>query len=775
MNLDDDSLYELLPAYHRERDAALGFPLRALFRVLSRDGAQAVEADIDAWQDALFVETCAETLLPRLAALVGAEPLRPLPRGAEVSMRAFIGNVIRYRRAKGTPLTLELLARDVTAFNAKAVEFYARLATTLTVRAPRTERAATALIRDPEVRALHGTAFDRNARVPDVRSIARARGRYNLPNVGVFVWRRDCQPYDAPEHDDGALDFTAAELEAVPPALPWGVHAGHFALVPPSRTVPLFAPPRATEGVSPSVCDVPDRLRRLPLWRELEARRSARAKGVAGPVDGWFTGREAVVVYVQRGAGQPFRRLPAEELMIGALEPDGGPPAVPPWTRPDPTKDYRDAANAVVPLPVTAVLDPTNGRLVIAKPAAQADVTAVRLSYATGRPGEIGGGAYERGAPQEVPPGAQVYLVGLGPLGSATRATSLADALAQWTAANLPGTAYVVIADNSGDPPDAVQPSLDLIVPRGRRLVIVAAEWRPSANAALGSPGRLVRRSRSALLQRPIAVKAAPAVPNVPAGELELDGVRLDAGLDVAADALSALTLRHATIAPFDAPSVSLAGDAERPLDVTLERCLCGAILGGARVDRIRVAESVVTRAIVVASIGAANADVILERVTVFGAVDAKTLEASDSILLGPVDVARRQVGCVRYSYVDPDNALPRRFRCQPDLAREARAATLGRALTGDELEAERLRTRPVFIDDAPDEPAFAMLRIDAPREIALGGEHDTEMGAYGFAAHALRIANLTDLFVDYLPLGLEAATLGADRANSDALRSQMP
>ena len=69
-------------------------------------GAHVVDADLDRLHDAMFVETCAEELLPRIAALVGVRPLRPLPPSAAVSMRAFVGNVLHYRRAKGTPLTL---------------------------------------------------------------------------------------------------------------------------------------------------------------------------------------------------------------------------------------------------------------------------------------------------------------------------------------------------------------------------------------------------------------------------------------------------------------------------------------------------------------------------------------------------------------------------------------------------------------------------------------------------------------------------------------------
>lgn len=775
MNLEDDSIYELLPAYHRLRDAQLGYPLRALARVLSRDGAQVVEADINAWQDALFVETCAESLLPRLAELVGAEKLRPLPPSAEVSMRAFIGNVLRYRRSKGTALTLELLARDVTAFTAKAVEFYARLSATLTVRAPRVDRHATAVLRDPEVRALHGGAFDRNSRVPDVRSIARARGRYNLPNVGVFLWRLDCQPYDAPEKD-APNSYTAHDLAGVPPTLPWEGHAGHFTLAPQARSLQMFAPARSREGVSPSLQDVPERLRRLPLWRELEARRAARALGRT-PEQGWFASLEPFTVYLRRQGRTRFRRLPPEEILIGALVPDAAVP-VPPWTRPAPTLNYSQADGTPKALPVSVVIDPATGRIVCTQPpAGETDVAELRVSYASGQPGELGGGAYDRGAPESVPSGALVYVVGAGPATPGTiQMPTLAAALAQWQTDGTGRRGFIVVTDNSVDLPNVMEPTLVLAMPRSSELDIVAADFRPPIGATPDVIGFLVRRSRRALLLRPLQVKATLVAGGPDAGKLKLDGVHCEAGIIVNARALRALSLRHAGLRPLDGVALKAAGHAREPMSVDIERSLCGALEIGTFVDRVSLRECVVTKSAAGSSIAATDSELELNRASVYGAIAAKSLEASDSILLAPTTITRQQIGCIRYSYVDPQGSkLPRRYRCQPDLAIEARVQALGRLLTPDELRAETLRVLPVFIDNDPDEPAFAMLGLDAPREIACGAEGDTEMGAYGYTGNALRVANLTDLFVDYLPLGLEASPIGADRANNDALRRNQP
>ena len=72
-------------------------------------------------------------------------------------------------------------------------------------------------------------------------------------------------------------------------------------------------------------------------------------------------------------------------------------------------------------------------------------------------------------------------------------------------------------------------------------------------------------------------------------------------------------------------------------------------------------------------------------------------------------------------------------------------------------------------------DPAYALPTLATPREIAFGGEDETEMGAYRFLGGAIRIANLTDLFADFVPFGMEAAALSADRSSVDASRRNLP
>ena len=76
MRNDDGTseLYELLPAVYRLRDAEAGYPLRALLAVVAEQ-ADLVRDNIAGLWDDLFVETCAEWVIPYIGDLVGNVPL----------------------------------------------------------------------------------------------------------------------------------------------------------------------------------------------------------------------------------------------------------------------------------------------------------------------------------------------------------------------------------------------------------------------------------------------------------------------------------------------------------------------------------------------------------------------------------------------------------------------------------------------------------------------------------------------------------------------------
>jgi hypothetical protein len=126
--------------------------------------------------DDQFIETCARWVAPYIGDLIGYRVLHGVvPEVA--SPRAEVANTIAYRRRKGTASVLEQLARDVTGWPARAVEFFERLVTTQYMNHPRSLAQATVDLRDHEGLAWvaqQGGGFDDLAHTGDVRRIDAA-------------------------------------------------------------------------------------------------------------------------------------------------------------------------------------------------------------------------------------------------------------------------------------------------------------------------------------------------------------------------------------------------------------------------------------------------------------------------------------------------------------------------------------------------------------------------------------------------------------------------
>jgi hypothetical protein len=138
-----------------------------------------------------------------------------------------------------------------------------------------------------------------------------------------------------------------------------------------------------------------------------------------------------------------------------------------------------------------------------------------------------------------------------------------------------------------------------------------------------------------------------------------------------------------------------------------------------------------------------------LQRCTVLGEVRVRELElVSESILAAPAYAVRRQAGCVRLSSVAPGSRVPRRFRCQPDLALAAAAPELAPAVEA--------RLAPHFTSTRYGDPGFAQLSPMCARELREGAEDGAELGAFKRLQQPQREANLTRRLEEYMPVGLD-------------------
>lgn len=168
-----------------EQKAETG-PLKALLSIIAEQTA-VLEEDLAQLYDDLFIETCAEWVVPYIGDLIGVRGVVPFP-GAAFTRRAEVANAIAARRRKGTAFMLEQLARDVTRWDAHVVEYFKVLATTQFMNHLRPQNRS---FPDLSFRttALINTPFDDVARTADVRNISSGSGKYNIPNIGIWLWR----------------------------------------------------------------------------------------------------------------------------------------------------------------------------------------------------------------------------------------------------------------------------------------------------------------------------------------------------------------------------------------------------------------------------------------------------------------------------------------------------------------------------------------------------------------------------------------------------------
>jgi len=401
-------LYELLPALYRLRDAERGFPLREVLEIISAQ-ADIIKQNIDGLWDDVFVETCADWVIPYIGDLVGNTPLHEVA----ARRRADVAKTIYYRRRKATLPMLEELARDVTGWHAHAVTFFELLGWTQNLNHLRFQEAPVHDVRDPIVFDRVGTVnlrnmdaldrlngpFDIICHTVEVRPISRTEGWYDIPKIGFFLWRLRHYP----------LAGVTAGQASVP-------HGYHFS--PLGNPAPLFTDPE----------------------READPTGLATEIHVPGPIrpvafhfsPGDYYGPDRSFVIYRGPQVDPNRLVPLSEIMC---------------------KDLRSTWEA--PPGNKVAVDVRLGRLAFAPGEEPAD--GVTVSYNYGFSAGMGGGPYDRQRPAPRPdqpaptgpdtvadPEALDVLISVPTAGINT----LADALGRWDQAAHPTKAVIQIEDN---------------------------------------------------------------------------------------------------------------------------------------------------------------------------------------------------------------------------------------------------------------------------------------------------------------------------------------
>jgi hypothetical protein len=745
MSVNPDRLYELLPAIHRQRDEQQGYPLQALLRVIGEQ-VQLLEDDIERLYENSFIETCDDWAVPYIGDLIGYRPLNEAGTndgGSPARQRVLIprrevADTLAWRRRKGTLALLEVLAEQVAGWPARAVEFQRLLAWTQHLNHQHRQRGRTVDLRHCRALDALDGPFDQLAHTVDVRRVpsGRSLGRYNIASVGLFLFRLRAYP-----------------VTRTPAYCHEGLGARCYSFSVLGNDAPLFIRPRAedepTDIAQPA--NLPQPIRRRWL--------GGHGQQGIGPLYGaGLSFTISAPDWPKRGAAQPIPK----ELIVPADLSD--------WRR------YKVQRG-------TVAVDPVLGR--IAFPETTSLKKGVTVSYHYGFSADMGGGEYARTL--RAPPGARLLRVG-----REKEFTSINAALDTWNTEKLQPrkvlAAVIEIAD-SGVYTEAIRISLApgeslqiRAASRARPVLRLLDQVADGSDALSIEGGAASRFTLDGLLVTGRGLRITGPEPREHAEHAERKGHKQDRGVDgCAADDdgdLCDVRIRHCTLVPGwgvhcdcaprrpTEPSIELI---HTRASLTVEHSIIGAISVTANeVDRdpaaVVISDSIVDAtapgqtAIASCDQALAFARVRIARCTVIGKVLAHAVElAENSLFIGELRVGRRQLGCVRFCHIEPGSRTPRRFQCQPDLARQA----AGDAEDG-ELETQRVRPRFTSLRYAT--PGYCQLHADCADEIRRGADDQSEMGVFHDLYQPQRDANLRTRLHEYSPAAMESGVIYANQ-----------
>ena len=733
MSFNLKKLYELLPALYRIRDTELGIrlltpserlaiktatgdansfpdeyingPLKSLLSIIAEQ-VSVLEENLDQLYDDQFIETCAEWAVSYIGELVGTRSLLSIP-DAPFSQRGEVANTIGYRRRKGTASVVEQLARDVTGWNANVVEYFQLLATTQYMNHLRPENLSMTGLRKWELLEYVDTPFDKTVRTIDVRRIEKKRGKYNIQNIGIFLWRlNNYSSTKSPAYKVDALRYTFNPL---------GLDEPIYNLPVTEDEITHLAEP----------LNVPMPISRLVLKNYLET---------------YYGKDKSLLVYpdINTPVLPELASPPAAALgdiisicNLSNLYDSGG--VLLGWAH----------------MPTNKIaIDPVLGR--IAFPSGMPPPTNVYTTYYYGFSAEMGGGEYARadgfteGLPRIAKVGSGIVTITDLTTGImlSTFGGTIQDALNQLAITG--GT--VEIEDN-----EYYFEAPVIRVATGKTIEIRAAdECRPVL--VMASEMKIEAEANSTVILNGLLISGSRL--RVPASY----------GSPVVTNQLQLLKILHCTFLPLASPAIKAV--AAQPVEpriviqsadtiIEMDKCITGAfrVTDGAKVklnncivDALDENEVAYAGELGYDPGGTLN----VQNSTIIGKVYTTMMElASNTIFMAgmipsatwpaPVRAQRLQQGCVRFSYFSPGSKLPRPYHCQP--ANTAVAA----------------RVRPIFTSLIYGDPGYCQLSKHCAAEITRGADDEAEMGAFHNLYQPQREANLRTRLDEYLRFGLEA------------------
>lgn len=690
----DELLYNHIPAVYRRRDITEGEPLRALLSIIEGE-YKALEHDIDRLYDNWFIETCDEWVAQYIADLLGIRGLHPGSPGV-FSQRAYVANTLAYRRRKGTISVLEQIAMDTTGWHAKAIEFNRLLSATQNLNHLRKANLTSVDLGDPDKLELINGPFEIATHTADVRNMSGSSGKYNIPNIGLFLWRlqsykvTEKQLHRVPVSDDSKLKC--------------------YTFHPLGYDIPLFNKPQTEAKIShlAEEINVPAPIRRIAFSK----RRSH-----------YYGSERSLTIYIN-GKEIDGDMVVGMDLSV--------------WRKPQ--------VNRVA-------VDVELGRLSFNSDSyfVNKEQPTVLADYNYGFSADIGSGPYSRtDSLAKLGSSNEFYVEVHKDIDTDTLQKAM-DKCADHFAGNAKHSAIIRITDSSN-----YGGNFDFKIPNNRRIVIEAADEQSPFLGVFGKINVNTEGNKGFLVLNGLFIKGCIEIgSNV---EVEINNCTILTGKDPEGGNFPAHCYMDAIKAQKNAVNIG----------VTISKSIVGPIRLPCEINHLTIRDSIVGAPIVdkghrpaIAANNKYEKDkgyqpdygppATIERSTILGSVHLKELSmASEVIFTKPVFAQRLQKGCVRYSYVPAESRVPRRFRCQPDLALKG---------VNDQNERNNIvaRIAPIFASVHCQHPAYVQLGLNCAEEIRTGAEDGSEMGAFCHLKQPQREANLRESFKEYLKFGMKA------------------
>ena len=686
-------------------------PLQSLLMVIGEQ-LEILAEDLDQLYDDQFIETCAPWVIPYIGDLIGYQAIHGITPAVD-NPRTEVAETISLRRRKGTVLVLEQLARDITGWGAHALEFFQILGDTQYTKHVRRWNDYAPDVRSWKPRYFRDRGFSHMTRKVDVRlSEAPGLPRYNIQNVGVFLWSL------------GAYPITNSPVTPSSANAPGAADCYRFSSL--GADMPLFhrATSQGDQITTPArPNNVPDYLSRLELCDDMQ-------RGVGAS---YYGEGSSLALYLNGQLLNPW------QVQVANLSgPEGG------WAN-------LPAAGS----PYAVLIDPDLGRAAVLPPPAGGTAPVLTTSYRYGFNAPIGGGEYARAADFTVDDTASVFPF---PDTAATpRYTDLQGAL-DFIVGELGVTGSLALElDGSGVVAPAGGLSLDL--PAGTTVELRAREGSRPTLLLNGEVSITGDADSTFVINGLIVAAGVGMTPKVPSPAALIHAPTLRPGGKPSE--LAVLDLTDCTLVPGwalgtdrtplqpTAPGVI----AEPPgLQVTAERAILGAILASELVE-VSLCDSVLDATdpagVAYAALDGKSGGGALTMLgcTAVGKVHATLLSlVSNSIVwatagdwVSGLIADRKQSGCVRFSFLPVNARTPQRFEC---------------------VEAALASPQPIFFTLRYGEPAYAKLLACTDDVIRRGADDGGEMGAFHFLLGPLRETDLVLRLQEYTPVGLSVGLI---------------